>query len=269
MTDRVSIEVVDGIANVRLARPEKINALDHPMFEAIAAAITRIGDDPRIRCVVLSGLGRGFCVGIDLDSLETNPTLRDLLSRTHGIANLFQQAAWGWRCLSVPVIAAVHGFAFGGGFQIMLGADIRIAAPDMQLSMMEIRWGLAPDVAGIALLRGLVRDDVAREIVFTGRKFTGEEAASMGIVTRVAADPHAEAMALARSIAASSPAAIKAAKRLLNFSADADNATILLAESEEQAKLLASAGHAETIAAQRERRAPVFPDDTELRGKAS
>ncbi len=261
MQDRVVISVQEGVADVRLARPEKINALDSAMFEALAQAIERLAKDRSVRCVVLSGQGRGFCVGVDLETLSTSPALRDLRPRTHGIANIFQQAAWGWRTLPVPVIAAVHGFALGGGLQIMLGADIRIAAPDTKLSVMEARWGLAPDVAGMALLRGLVRDDVARELVFTARVFDGEEAGRLGVVTRVAADPLADAMAMAQVVAAASPAAIKAAKRLLNLSADASDAAILIAESVEQEALLASPGHAETIAASREKRMPVFADE--------
>lgn len=153
------------------------------------------------------------------------------MPRSHGEANVFQQAAWGWRTLPVPVIAAVHGFAFGAGFQIMLGANIRIATPDAQLSMMEVRWGLAPDVAGIALLRGLVRDDVARELTYTGRKMSGDDALAVGIVTHVHVDPYTRAMTLARTIAASSPDAVHASKRLFNLATQADSAEILLAES--------------------------------------
>jgi enoyl-CoA hydratase/carnithine racemase len=260
MSERVTITVESGVADVRLVRPEKINALDQAMFEGIADAIARLEAMPGLRCVVLSGEGRGFCAGIDLNTLETNPALEDIRVRTHGKANLFQQIAWGWRNLPVPVIAAVHGFAFGAGFQMMLGADIRIVAPDTQLSMMELRWGLVPDVAGFALLRGLVRDDIAREITFTARKFSGEEAARLGVVTHVALDPRAEAMLLARSIAESSPQAIRAAKRLLNLSVDAGTAAILRAESDEQRVLLASASHAEALAAGREKRAPIFED---------
>jgi enoyl-CoA hydratase/carnithine racemase len=258
--ERVKITVESGVADVRLARPEKINALDQLMFESIADAIATLDAMPGLRCVVLSGEGRGFCAGVDLNTLESNPALKDLRVRTHGKANLFQQIAWGWRRLPVPVIAAVHGFAFGAGFQMMLGADIRIATPDAQLSMMELRWGLVPDVAGFALLRGLVRDDIAREITFTARKFAGEEGARLGVVTCLAVDPRAQAMALARSIAESSPQAIRAAKRLLNLSVDADTAAILMAESEEQQVLLTSAGHAEALAAGREKRLPVFED---------
>jgi enoyl-CoA hydratase/carnithine racemase len=260
LPERVEIAINGGIADVRLARPEKINALDLQMFQAIAKTIAGLEQTTGLRCVVLSGEGRGFCVGVDLESLAGEPALKNLQARTHGAANLFQQAAWGWRQLPVPVIAAIHGFAFGAGFQLMLGADIRITTPDAQFSMMEVRWGLAPDVAGIALLRGLVRDDIARDIIFTARLFSGEEAARLGLVTRVAVDPRAEALALARSIAASSPKAIRAAKRLLNLDGNTSPTDILLAESVEQEMLLASTEHAETIAASREKRAPVFED---------
>ena len=258
MSELVTISTVAGVADVRLNRAEKLNALNEEMFKAIGAAVDRLSDAQGLRCVVLSGEGRGFCAGVDLESLASSPAMRDLQPRTHGKANMFQHAAWGWRQLPVPVIAAVHGFAFGAGFQLILGADIRIAAPEAQLSMMEARWGLVPDVAGIALLRGLVRDDVARDIAYTARKFTGAEAAALGLVTRVEAAPHTAAMALAADIAAQSPAAIRAAKRLLNLEGDA--AALLVAESVEQEILLASPGHAETIAAHREKRPPVFGD---------
>jgi enoyl-CoA hydratase/carnithine racemase len=260
MTERLTINVENGVADVRFTRPDKLNALDQGQFEAIVAMIDRLATMKEVRCVVLSGEGRGFCAGVDLDSLASNPALRDLMPRTHGEANVFQQVAWGWRTLPVPVIAAVHGFAFGAGFQIMLGADIRIATPDAQLSMMEVRWGLAPDVAGIALLRGLVRDDVARELTYTARKMSGDEALALGIVTHVDAEPHDRALTLARAIAANSPDAVRASKRLFNLAIQADSAEILLAESQEQQILLASANHAETIAAAREKRAPVFGD---------
>jgi enoyl-CoA hydratase/carnithine racemase len=256
----VTIDVEGGIADVRLARPEKINAVSPAMFEAINDAIAALAPRRDVRCVVLSGAGRGFSVGIDLEALGDGLAPGDIKLRTHGEANAFQNVAWGWRTLPVPVIAAVHGFAFGAGFQIMLGADIRIAAPDTQLAVMEMRWGLVPDMSGMATLRRLVRDDVARELVFTARKFSGEEGARLGVITRVAEDPHAEAMALARTIAGMSPEAIRAAKRLLNLSADCDTTALLTAEAAEQEKMLASAGHRETLLAAREKRAPVFED---------
>lgn len=247
--DRLKISKLEGIADMRLARPEKINALDHAMFAALSETITSPAANTEVRCTVLSGEGRRFCVGVDRSALSGDIALRDLARRTHGPANLFQNAAWGWRALPVPVIAAAHGFAFGGGMQIMLGADIRIAHPDTKLSMMEARWGLVPDVAGITLLRGLVRDDIAREIVFSARIFDGGEALRLGLVTRLAETPHDAATQLARSIAAASPDAVKAGKRLLNLSTDAFTAAILLAESIEQQALLTSPGNATALTA--------------------
>ncbi len=260
MSERVTIELSEGVADVRFNRADKLNALDSAQLLAIGAAIDTLAEMKGVRAVVLSGEGRGFCAGIDLENLAANPAPNGLTERTHGITNLFQHVAYSWRLLPVPVIAAVHGFAFGGGFQIMLGADIRIAAPDTQLSMMEARWGLVPDMGGIALLRGLVRHDVAREFTYTARKMSGTEAAAIGVVTRTAADPHAEAMTLARTIAETSPEAIRAGKRLFNLAANADDAAILIAEAEEQQALLASAGHKETLLAHVEKRKPVFRD---------
>jgi len=263
MEERVTISVEGGVADVRLARPEKMNALDIAMFQGISEAITQVGERSDVRCVVLSGEGRAFCAGIDLGALATSPELKELGPRTHGDANLFQNIAWGWRTCPVPVIAAVHGVAFGGGFQLMLGADMRIAAPEAQLSMMEMRWGLVPDVAGIALMRGLVREDVARDIVFTGRRMTGAEAAELGLVTRVADDPREAALELARGMAASSPDAMRAAKRLLNMPASSSARDILIAESTEQAALLVSDNHREALAAGQEKREPVYRDSAQ------
>ncbi len=259
MDSRVGVTVEGGVAEVRLCRPDKMNALDVPMFHAIATAMEALAGRGDVRCVVLSGEGRAFCAGIDLTALATSPELGNLMPRS-GEANLFQTIAWGWRQLPVPVIAAVHGVAFGAGCQMMLGADLRIASPTAQVSLMEMRWGMVPDVAGFALLRGLVRDDVARDIVFTGRRIAGTEAAELGLVTRLAEDPRAAALDLARGMASSSPDAIRAAKRMLNLPATASNAEILLAESVEQTALLASANHREALAAHAEKRAPVFSD---------
>lgn len=259
MSERILISVDQGVADVRFNRPEKINALDRAQFEAIDAALMHLEKLKGLRVVVLSGEGRGFCVGIDLEDLQKNPPT-EMLKRTHGIGNIFQRVAWGWRALPVPVISAVHGFALGGGFQIMLGADMRLATADVQMSVMEVRWGLVPDMGGTALLQGLVRDDVARELTYTARKFSGIEAANLGLVTRVCDDPHAEALVLARQIASNSPQAVQAAKRLFNQTYFGTAAEMLCAESEEAVKLLASAGHRETLKAAQEKRPPAFVD---------
>jgi enoyl-CoA hydratase/carnithine racemase len=165
-----------------------------------------------------------------------------------------------WRELPVPVIAAVHGVAFGGGFQLALGPDIRIVAPDTRMAVLEIKWGLVPDMAGLALLRGLVRDDVARELTYTGRIFSGEEALAMGIATRVSNDPHSEAMKLAAEIAGKNPDAVRAGKRLFNLVADADQKTILLHESKEQGALIGSANQVEAVMSNMQKRAASYSD---------
>lgn len=258
MEERVTIEISEGIADVRLARPDKLNALDPAMFAGIIAAIARLEQEPGLRAVVLSGEGRGFCAGLDMASMASAGSGIDIMARTQGLANDFQAVAWGWRTLAVPVIAAIHGVAFGGGLQIASGADIRIAAPGTRLSVMEMKWGIVPDMAGYALWRGNVRDDVLRELAYTAREFDAAEAQSFGFVTRLAEDPHAEAMALARAIAGRNPQAIRAAKRLSNLEADA--AETLLAESREQAALLRTPNQIEAVMANMQKRAPSFSD---------
>lgn len=255
---RVSIAIEDHVADVRLTRPDKLNALDPAMFAALIDAIAQLEATSGLRAVVLSGEGRGFCAGLDVASMASAGSGVDLAARTHGLANDFQQVAWGWRTLPVPVIAAVHGVAFGGGLQIASGPDIRIATPDARFSAMEMKWGIVPDMAGYALWRGNVRDDALRELVYTAREFDAGEALALGFVTRIAADPRAEAMALARAIAGRNPDAVRAAKRLANLEGDAG--AILLAESREQAALLRSPNQIEAVMANMQKRAPAFTD---------
>lgn len=185
MNDRVTIAVADGIADVRLNRADKMNAIDPAMFEGIAAAIDRLAGMAEVRVVVLSGEGRAFCAGLDMASMAGGGSGLSLDDRAYGDANLVQQVAWGWRTLPMPVIAAVHGVAFGGGFQIMSGADIRIAHPQARFAIRETHWGLVPDMAGIALWRTLARDDVLRELTYTAREFDGAEALQHGFFTRL------------------------------------------------------------------------------------
>lgn len=255
---RVTMAIANGVADVRLARADKLNALDPAMFATILQTIASLEAMPGLRAVVLSGEGRGFCAGLDMASMATAGSGMDVRARTHGIANDFQQVAWGWRALKVPVIAALHGVAFGGGLQIASGADVRIAAPGTRLSVMEMRWGIVPDMAGFALWRGNVRDDVLRELVYTAREFDAEEAQALGFATRVATDYHAEAMALAQAIAGRNPDAVRAAKRLANL--HGDPAAILTAESDEQAKLLGTPNQIEAVMANMQKRGPVFTD---------
>ncbi len=240
-SDRVRLEIADGVAEVWLNRPAKRNALDLAMFEAIAGTIDRLASIADLRAVLLTGEGPAFCAGIDLMAVDQIAAV-DLLSRTHGPANIFQYCAWGWRALAVPVIAVISGQAFGGGLQIALGADIRLAAPDARLSVMESRWGLIPDMAGTVLLPHLVRDDLIRDLTYGARIVGAEEATAIGLCTRVCADALADGRALARAIAGQSPEAVRAAKRLLAISPD-ELERRLLAESVEQQALLRSAWH--------------------------
>jgi enoyl-CoA hydratase/carnithine racemase len=271
MNDRIACDVTAGIADVRLARSDKMNALDEAMFLGLLKVGERLTAEPGLRAVVLSGEGRAFCAGLDMASFagmaqagagahEDKLGLRTLKARTHGMTNSVQQVAWQWRGLAVPVIAAVHGVAFGGGFQIALGADLRYAAPDTKFSIMEIKWGLVPDMAGTQLMRHLAREDVVRELTYTGRVFSADEALAYGFVTRLAEDPRAAALAAAREIAGRSPDAIRAAKRLLNLASASDPGAGLVAESVEQQGLIGSPNQLEAVIANLGKREPRFAD---------
>ena len=268
MNDRVTVSITCGVADVRLARPDKMNALDDAMFSALIAAGERLKTEAGLRAVVLSGEGRAFCAGLDMGSFqsmaarEPGDASTALLTaeRTPGGANRAQQACMVWREVPVPVIAAVHGVAFGGGFQLALGCDLRLVAPDAKLAIMEIKWGLVPDMGAMVLLRGLVRDDVARDLTWTGRIVAGDEAVAIGLATRVCADPYREALGLAAEIAGRSPSAIRAGKRLFNLAADADQHAMLLAESQEQGALIGRANQVEAVMANLEKRVPRFAD---------
>ncbi|MGN7161127.1 crotonase/enoyl-CoA hydratase family protein [Sphingomonas sp. SAFR-052] len=255
---RVTTTIADGVAQVRLTRPNKMNAIDPAMFDALIDTIETLRTSAA-RCVVLSGEGRAFCAGLDMASMAAGAAGLDLATRTHGPANRVQQVAWGWRTLPMPVITAVHGLAFGGGLQIIAGADVRIAAPDTRFAILEAKWGLVADMAGFALWRD-TRGDVLRELAFTAREFDAVAAQAAGFVTRLSDDPLAAAQALARSIAERSPDAVRAAKRLANLADDADAATILAAESAEQIALLGTPNQVEAVRAGMERRAPDFSD---------
>jgi enoyl-CoA hydratase/carnithine racemase len=267
MNDRVTVTIDNGVADVRFVRADKMNALDEAMFQAIIDAGTRLKTERGLRAVVISGEGRAFCAGLDMGNFQRSadaggdprPAGR-LLPRTNGIANRPQYAVWVWREVPVPVIAAVHGVAFGGGFQLMLGADMRYVAPDTKMSVMEIKWGLVPDMAGTVIMRHLMRDDIVRDLTYTGRIFTGEEAERMGLVTRLTANPREEALAAARDIAIKSPGAIRAAKRLLNAAPLVSDAEGLMAESREQDALGGKPNQIEAVMAQLQKRAPKFTD---------
>lgn len=267
MNDRISITMLeDGIADVRMTRVDKMNALDSAQWTALVEAVETLKAMSGLRVVVLSGEGRAFCAGLDLSSMQSDrepggsSAGGSLADRTHGIANNAQYAAWGWRELPVPVIAAVHGVAFGAGSQIMAAADIRIVHPDTRIAIMEMKWGLVPDVAGMPLWRTQVADDVLREMIYTNREFNGVEAKEMGFATHVSDDPHAHAMELARVIANKNPHAIRGAKRLCNLMGDATDAELLQAESDEQVLVIRTPNQMEAVMASMEKRKPNFAE---------
>ena len=270
MEQRITVSVSGGVADVRLARAEKLNALDQAMFDALVATGKRLQSEPGLRAVVISGEGRAFCAGLDMGRFEkmadsSVPPVSNAMrlgQRTHGISNGAQYAAMVWRDVPVPVIAAVHGVAFGGGFQIALGADIRFVHPETKMSVMEIKWGLVPDMAGVLLMRELARADIVRELTWSGRIFSGAEALQYGFATRVCDDPRADALALAHEIAQKNPDAIRAGKRLLALGQTGTPAEILLAESTEQIALMGSPNQLEAVAATLQKRAPAFEDPT-------
>lgn len=265
MADRVTVSTQDGVADVRLNRPEKMNALDSAMFDSLVETGRTLATDRSLRAVVLSGEGRAFCAGLDFASFmgmaRSDRPSRNLLDRDERmIANHAQQAAYVWTDLPVPVIAAVHGVAFGGGLQIALGADIRFVAPDAQLSVMEIKWGLIPDMSGTQTLRHLVRLDVAKELTFTGRVVSGKDAVALGLATHVSDTPREDALALAREIAGKSPNAIRAGKRLLNSAVGVSLAEGLRLEETLQLSLVGKPNQIEAVQATMQKRAPQFTD---------
>jgi len=275
MSDRVTIEVNDGVADVRLNRADKMNALDGAMFNALIDAGETLKADSSVRAVVLSGEGRAFCAGLDFgsfnsmaetdDSANDKPSsdTADLVDHLEGrITHRGQQAAYAWTEMPAPVICAVTGVALGGGFQIAMGADVRIIAPDARMSVLEIRWGLIPDMTGTQTLIQHVGLDVAKELTFSGRMVEGPEAVAIGLATQVADDPHAAAMAMAQDIAKKSPHAVQAAKRLMNNAGSLSAAARFEAERVEIDALIGSPNQREAIRAYFEKRDPAFENPT-------
>ena len=262
-SERVTIQLADnGVAQVRLNRPDKMNALDPAMFEAIIAAGEELRAMKGLRAVVLAGEGRSFCAGLDVSSFTAAPDgeRKPLTERTHGNANTFQEVAMTWRKCPVPVIAAVHGVCFGGGMQIASGADIRVVHPASRMAIMEMKWGLVPDMGGYHLWRGLVRDDVLRELVYTNREFTGEEAQGYGLATFVSEDPLGKANDIANEIANRNPEAIRGAKRLSEAMLEKPGDDILMEESVEQAAIMRKPNQIEAVMAGMQKRPAKFTD---------
>ena len=263
MSERVSISIEGHVAEVMLDRPDKMNALDIAMFNALDDAGRRLQSDAGVRAVVLHGGGENFCAGIDLATFsEGGPeAVRTLLAPIEGsIANLAQRAAYAWRELPVPVICALKGVVFGGGFQVAMGADLRFAARDTQLSIMESKWGIIPDMAISTTLRGIVPPDRIKELAWSGRVFGANEALDLGMLTAVEEDPLAAARSVAEAVATRSPDAIRGLKRLVNEAWSLSEQESLALEAQIQLGLLGSANQREAVLANMERREPEFAD---------
>ena len=243
MTSLVTHTVTDGIAQVRLARPEKLNALTLATLDELVATARTLRRDRTLRAVVISGEGDSFCAGLDFGSVLKSPVgiLGAFTPRPWRGTNTFQEACWAWRRLPVPVIAAVHGHCYGGGLQLALAADFRIATPDSQWSVLEGRWGIIPDMTGVRTLAELVGIDTAKRLTMTAQMVSGKEAHDLGLVTELASDPVAGATDLARELSARSPDALAAAKRLFNDTWTASPRRTFARERLEQLALLVTA----------------------------
>ncbi|WP_375475288.1 crotonase/enoyl-CoA hydratase family protein [uncultured Jatrophihabitans sp.] len=257
--DRVLVEVRDAVARVTLNRPAKHNGLDLPMLRGLVAAGRQVRADPSVRAVILRGAGPAFCAGLDFASVgKQRRAAARAAAKLPGGLNLFQRACWIWRELPVPVIAVLHGHCFGGGMQLALAADFRFATPDCELSIMEARWGLIPDMTGSVTLRELVPMDVAKRLTMTGEVFDGRQAAGYGLVTEAVDDPAAAARQLADQLMRRSPDALAAAKKLLHSTWSQSPRRAFWTETALQARLLAGANHRIARSANLRRETPEF-----------
>lgn len=267
MPERVTVDIEDRIARVLLNRPDKHNALDRAMFEALIGAGERLAPDRSLRAVVLAAAGENFCAGIDVSMFGTAdvPVFgpQDMQPRQDSDANFFQQAALVWRRMPVPVIAAVRGAAFGAGLQIAMGADLRLATPDSRWSVMEVKWGIVPDMGLTVTTDGLVRPDHLKRLAFTAAIIDGKEASRHGFVTGIHDEPLAAALALAGELAARSPDAVRGVKSLLNGVSRDREAAMLRREAALQVALLGSPNQLEAAAANVQGRKPRFRDSSD------
>ncbi len=281
--DRIELIVENRVAQVSLARADKMNALDKKMFEAISLVGEQLRADRSVRAVVLSGQGGNFCAGLDKsnfealfeqqqrksqpkdqkireDSDDTGSVTLNLAQRTNGISNAVQYAVFMWRELPMPVIVAVDGVALGGGLQIALGADIRFARPDSRFSILELKWGIIPDMGSTQIMRHMIRDDVIRELTYTARMFSAQEAKEWGFITHISDDPLADAIKLAHEICRKNPTAVRAAKRVIDASYYQTQEEGLLMESVEQDNIMGTPNQLEAVMANIQARTPSFKD---------
>lgn len=270
-SSRISLTLDQHVAHVELARAEKMNALDKDMFKALLETAQQIKDNGSIRAVVLSGKGGNFCSGLDKSNFASvmqgnglnvsdDPDVKTLAQRTDGIYNQVQAVVWQWRDLKIPVIAAVEGVVLGGGLQIALAADMRYADINTQFSILEIKWGIIPDMGSTQIMRHLIRDDIVRELTYTGRIFSSQEAKNYGFITEVVDNPIDHALSIARQISQQNPQAVQACKKLLNSAPYLNVEQGLLMESELQDQIIGSSNQIEAVKAVLEKREARFVD---------
>jgi enoyl-CoA hydratase/carnithine racemase len=259
-TRNITCTVDEGLAHVWLDRPDKLNGLTLEMLAELVATSRRLAKDRTLRAVVLTGAGESFSAGLDFATAMRSPArvARSFVPSPLRGTNTFQEAAWGWRRLPVPVIAAVRGHCYGAGLQIALGADLRISTPDAQWSVLEARWGLVPDMSGVRSLAQLVGIDTAKLLTMTGETISGERAHELGLVTRLSGDPVAAAEELADQLRERSPDAVAAAKRLFETTWGSTPRRTFARERAEQLALLLSANTRAARRAAFRREAPVF-----------
>lgn len=249
-SDTVVIERDQNRARVRLNRPAKHNGMNLEMLEAVNAAAKTLRGERALRSIVIQGNGASFCAGLDFASvlkapLAAAPAMAQLWLP---YANRFQRWSLAWRDIGVPVVAAIHGNCFGAGLQLALGADVRVAAPDARLSVMEARWGLVPDMGGALLLRELVSIDIAKQLVMSARVIDAREAQQIGLVTHIADDPVARADEIAAEMSRYSPDAVAAGKYLLQQAWQASDSDAAAAERRWQRRLIGRANQRISIA---------------------
>jgi len=266
--ETISLEIVEYIADIRLNRPEKRNAINRELMMSLITTAKQLKANKQLRAIVLSGNGEGFCAGMDFE-IFTDMLGGEITadSSAEGFEDLSEQGAyqgqqmgWLWQEIPVPVIAAVHGAAIGAGLNIALGADIRIVTPDAKLGFLEITWGFLPDTSATQSLRRLASLDRIKELIFTGRFFSGQEAYEYGLATELADSPRERALEMAKTIAGQNPDAIRRAKDMLNKLAFLSVEEGLALEAEHCRSLLGSPNQLEATAARFENRAPMFSD---------
>ena len=264
MNDRLNLTVKSGIAEVQLNRAKKHNALDHKMFESLIETGERLSKDNSIRAIILHGSGKSFCAGIDLTMFAGEGMSQDfskkMLPREKSLANYYQSAAYVWREIPVPVIAALHGVTYGGGLQIALGADIRYASKDSTFSVMEIKWGIIPDMAMTTSIPSIMRIDQALEMAMTGDVINASEANSLGLVTAITSDPLEKARSLANNLVNKSPDAIRAIKKLFYETWKNNDQSSLLLEAQLQKRVMSGSNQMEAVKSSINRTPPNFTD---------